>query len=67
MNETIWKANKKRSLFLAYFNAYIMYSKTDGTDSRTAQHLGVVVRMYIVTAWVWHTRWQATNISKVLK
>jgi hypothetical protein len=50
MNETIWKANKKQSLFLAYINAYVTHSKTDDNGSRTVQHLGVVVHIYSVTA-----------------
>jgi hypothetical protein len=50
MSESIWKANKKRSLFLAYINAYVTYSKTDGTGPRTAQHLRAEVQIYIVTA-----------------
>jgi len=49
MNESMWKAKKKQSLFLAYINAYVTYSKTDGTGCHTAQHLGAVVQIYIVT------------------
>jgi len=50
MNETVLKANKKQSLFLAYINACIPYSKTDGTGSRIAQCLGTVVQICSVTA-----------------
>lgn len=61
VNETVLKANKKQSLFLAYINVYIPYCKTDGTGSRTAQHLGIVVRICSVTARVWRAGWHATH------